>query len=107
MSLPSRVILPSVRVPSIRSFMRFRQRRKVDFPHPDGPTRARTDFSSTVRSMSNRAGLVGYRKLTFSQTNLGLRRVRSPDSSARRVSKMGEYSRDTQLVLIGRCEEAV
>src|SRR6476661_4908543 len=100
MSLPSRVTFPVVRVPSIRSFIRFRHRRNVDLPQPDGPIRARTDFSRTVRSISNSACLVGYQKLTFSQTNLGLRRVKSPDSSVRRASRIRGKSRDTLLVII-------
>ena len=38
---PSRM-LPVVRTSSIRSFMRFRQRSKVDLPQPEGPIRAVT-----------------------------------------------------------------
>src|SRR5262245_10669848 len=105
MSLPSRVTFPSVRVPSIRSFIRLSRRRNVDFPHPDGPIRARTDLSRMFRSTSNRACFVAYQKLTFSQTNLVLSRARSPDSSVRLMSKTVEYSRDTLRVLIGVCEE--
>src|SRR3954454_59625 len=106
--------VPRTRQPSIRSFIRLRHRRKVDFPHPDGPIRARTDFSRTDSSTSQRACLLGYQKLTASQWNLGLSRVRSPDSSGRRLVKMAEYSRDTThpraglpgtVVLVRGCEE--
>ena len=37
MSVPPIRMAPVVRTPSTRSFMRFRQRRSVVFPHPDGP----------------------------------------------------------------------
>src|SRR5438477_288128 len=40
MSWPSSRIWPSTRVPGMVSFMRFRQRRKVDLPQPDGPMSA-------------------------------------------------------------------
>src|SRR6187402_2301108 len=101
MSLPSIETVPSTRQPSIRSFIRFRHRRKVDLPHPDGPIRARTAFSGTVSSTSQRACLVVYQKLTFEQANLGFSRVRSPDSSALRWVKMSEYSRDTTTPVSG------
>ncbi len=42
MSVPSKSTLPSIRTPSMRSFMRFRQRRRVDLPQPEGPMRAVT-----------------------------------------------------------------
>src|SRR5262245_38135736 len=95
MSFPSIRTEPSTRQPSIRSFIRFRHRMNVDLPHPDGPIRARTDFSRISRLTSQRACLDGYQKLTFSLWNLGLWRVSSPDSSALRSVKMAEYSRDT------------
>ena len=37
MSVPPMRMLPVILTPSMRSFMRFRQRSKVDFPQPDGP----------------------------------------------------------------------
>lgn len=40
MSCTSRSIFPSTITPSIKSFNRFRVRRKVDLPQPDGPNRA-------------------------------------------------------------------
>ncbi len=36
---------PSIRIPSIRSFIRFRQRSRVDFPQPEGPIKAVMVFS--------------------------------------------------------------
>src|SRR3546814_1803638 len=51
MSSPSRRMLPSTRQFSITSFMRFRQRRKVDLPQPDGPISAVT----SLRLMSRRS----------------------------------------------------
>ena len=47
--------LPVIRTLSIRSFMRFRQRRKVDLPQPDGPIRAVTSSRGKSIEMSNRA----------------------------------------------------
>src|SRR5687768_4296839 len=37
MSVPSSSTEPDTRAPGIVSCIRFRHRRKVDFPHPDGP----------------------------------------------------------------------
>ena len=48
MSSPSSVILPVTRAPSMVSFMRLRQRRKVDLPQPDGPISAVTWFCADV-----------------------------------------------------------
>jgi hypothetical protein len=41
-SVPLSRMLPVTRAPSTRSFIRLRQRRKVDLPQPDGPIRAVT-----------------------------------------------------------------
>jgi hypothetical protein len=56
-SSPSSRILPSTRAPGMVSFIRLMQRRKVDFPQPEGPIRAVTARSGTSRSTSNRACL--------------------------------------------------
>src|SRR5215469_15791184 len=48
MSSPSRRIWPDTPAPGITSCMRLRVRRKVDFPHPDGPIRAVTRLASTA-----------------------------------------------------------
>jgi hypothetical protein len=41
------LIEPFTTVPGIVSFIRFRQRKKVDLPHPDGPIKAVTWFGKT------------------------------------------------------------
>jgi hypothetical protein len=41
-------MVPVMRVLSMRSFMRFRQRRSVDLPQPEGPMKAVTIFSPDV-----------------------------------------------------------
>jgi hypothetical protein len=48
---------PSIRTPSIRSFMRFRQRSRVDLPQPEGPMKAVTRCSAIFMEMSNSACL--------------------------------------------------
>ncbi len=40
--------LPSTRAPGMTSCMRFSERRKVDFPQPDGPMSAVTARGSMV-----------------------------------------------------------
>jgi len=40
MFVPSTITSPSTLAEGIRSFMRFRQRMKVDLPHPEGPMMA-------------------------------------------------------------------
>jgi hypothetical protein len=39
----SRVIVPLTAQPSIRSFIRLRERRRVDLPQPEGPMMAVTE----------------------------------------------------------------
>ena len=55
MSWPSKSDAPVVRTSSIRSFIRFRQRRNVDLPQPDGPISAVTSCRGKSMVMSNRA----------------------------------------------------
>jgi hypothetical protein len=45
MFFPSMRISPVIRTPSIKSFILFRQRSKVDFPQPEGPIKAVMVFS--------------------------------------------------------------
>src|SRR6187399_776651 len=52
MSLPSSRIFPEIRAPSTNSCMRLRLRRRVDFPHPEGPMIAVTLFSGKLRETS-------------------------------------------------------
>ena len=47
-SWPSITILPSTRAPGITSCMRFRERRNVDLPQPDGPMSAVTERAGMV-----------------------------------------------------------
>src|SRR5262245_58327951 len=69
MSSPSSNSRPSTRLPSIRSFIRLRERRKVDMPHPDGPINARTDRSGIVSAMFHSACLEPYQKFIPSTVN--------------------------------------
>src|SRR3546814_2089950 len=64
MSSPSRRMLPSTRQLSITSFMRFRQRRKVDLPQPDGPISAVTSLRLMSRSTCLSACFSPYNTLT-------------------------------------------
>src|SRR5260370_8533473 len=88
-------MLPTCRVPSIRSFMRLSKRRKVDFPQPDGPMRAVTDRSGMARLMSNRAWLTPYQNDRPWTSNFMRDRVRSGDSRPFivRSEMMAEYER--------------
>ena len=56
-------MVPSMCVPSIRSFIRFMQRRKVDLPQPDGPMKAVILFLAMLRFTSVRAWKSPYQKL--------------------------------------------
>jgi hypothetical protein len=62
MSVPSRRTFPWTRVSAMMSFIRFRQRRNVDLPHPDGPMKAVTDFEGISTEMSWRAWFCPYQK---------------------------------------------
>ena len=52
MSSPSSATVPSTRAPGITSCMRLMVRSTVDFPQPEGPMNAVTDFGSTVNETS-------------------------------------------------------
>ena len=49
----SSITLPSTRPPGVTSCIRFRVRRSVDLPQPDGPMNAVTERGSTVIEMSS------------------------------------------------------
>jgi hypothetical protein len=49
MSSPSSCSVPLTRQPSMVSFMRFRQRRNVDLPQPEGPIIAMIWFGAISR----------------------------------------------------------
>src|SRR4051794_26589590 len=55
MSWSSSVTVPVTRAPGMTSCMRFKLRRNVDFPQPDGPIIAVTCLGSIVMSTSARA----------------------------------------------------
>ena len=59
---PSRTRSPSWRTFGMRSFIRLIERRKVDFPHPEGPMSAVTFLFGTPRSTSSSACVVPYQK---------------------------------------------
>src|SRR5918995_4955209 len=66
MSVPPIRIVPSVRTPSTRSFMRFRQRSSVDLPQPDGPMNAVMRCFGTTIVTSWSACFVPYHSDTLS-----------------------------------------
>ena len=54
-SLSSSMTWPSTRPPGTTSCIRFRVRRNVDLPQPEGPMKAVTDRGSTVRDTPSTA----------------------------------------------------
>jgi hypothetical protein len=58
----SRRISPERRAPGMSSLSRLIDRRKVDFPQPDGPMRAVTARGAIERLMSNSAWVFPYQK---------------------------------------------
>src|SRR5262249_57829014 len=67
---------PTITRPFVGASNPAASRRQVVLPHPDGPTRARTSLSATVRSIPSSAGKVlparvKYR-YTFSKTMEGI-----------------------------------
>src|SRR5688572_756464 len=59
---PSSWISPSVRTPRMSSLSRLMERRKVDFPHPDGPMSAVIERDGSVRLMLLSACFSPYQK---------------------------------------------
>src|SRR6516165_5849186 len=80
MFCPSRSTVPRTRVPSIRSFIRLRTRRKVDLPHPDGPMNAVTDREGIDSVMSKSAWTAPYHNDRSLISNLTVERLKSADS---------------------------
>ena len=68
------------RVPSIRSFIRFRVRRNVDLPQPDGPIRAATEHSGITTATSYRARVEPYQNDSPRTSNFGRTPFRSDSS---------------------------
>ncbi len=57
---PSKMMSPSIRTPSIRSFRRLMQRSSVDLPQPEGPMKAVICFSGISIEISFSAFLSPY-----------------------------------------------
>ena len=72
MSSPSSVIRPVTRQLAMVSFIRFRQRRKVDLPQPDGPMKAVTVLSRISTSTSLQRMVVAIIHLHVARGDLGL-----------------------------------
>src|SRR3990172_7721063 len=64
MSCPWYSTAPSTRTPGMRSFMRFRHRRRVLLPHPEGPMSAVTLFTGNSMLTSASARFCPYQKLS-------------------------------------------
>ena len=62
---------PTIRTPSTRSFMRFRQRSSVVLPQPDGPMYAVTRCFGTDMTMSRSACLSPYQSDSRSISTIG------------------------------------
>src|SRR6185503_4067551 len=65
MSTPSSRIAPSCFTPGMSALRRLIERRKVDFPHPDGPMSDVTCLAGMASEMSSRACLAPYQKLKW------------------------------------------
>jgi len=70
------------RQPSMVSFMRLRQRRKVDLPHPEGPIIDSTSFLPMSRLTPLMACLAPYQTSTLRQVMRGSATVTSPTVAA-------------------------
>src|SRR5262245_22683202 len=72
MSVPPMRMDPVMRTPSMRSFIRLRQRSNVLLPHPDGPMYAVMRCLGTAIETSLSACLAPYQKLTPSISTMGV-----------------------------------
>ena len=81
MSSPSSLMLPDTRQMSTVSFMRLRQRRKVDLPQPEGPIIARTSLLPMSRLTCSIPILSPYITPTFREVMRGFSTVTSPTVS--------------------------
>src|SRR5690348_10091898 len=80
MSSLSRAIRPICLAPSICSFMRFRLRKNVDLPQPDGPIKATTEHSGMVSETSYSACVSPYQNDRFRTSNFDRTPLRSGGS---------------------------
>src|SRR5262245_51050863 len=71
MSVPPIRIVPAIFTPSIRSFMRFKQRSSVDLPQPEGPMYAVTRCLGTDIETSLSASLAPYHSERCSISTMG------------------------------------
>src|SRR5579884_2689499 len=78
MFLPSTQTSPPTRAPGMTSCMRLMQRRKVDFPQPDGPISAVTLFSSKSSVTSRIASFLPYQAETSSARTAAVATVMNP-----------------------------
>src|SRR6476646_5791381 len=72
MSCPSSSTRPVIQPPSTSSCIRFRVRRKVDFPQPDGPMSACTWFDANDRVAPFTAVVLPYIAVSLSVSIRGL-----------------------------------
>src|SRR5712691_4005435 len=72
MSWPSSKTRPVIQPPSTSSCIRFRVRRKVDLPHPDGPMSACTWFDANDRVAPFTAVVLPYIAVSLSVSMRGL-----------------------------------
>src|SRR5262245_38403733 len=71
MSVPPTRMVPSMRTPSTRSFIRFRQRSSVDLPQPEGPMYAVTRCLGMAIVTSRRASFGPYQSDRWSISTMG------------------------------------
>jgi len=86
---PSKAISPRWRVPGSSSWRRLIDRRKVDFPHPDGPMNAVTAFGLASTLTSNRACLAPYQKLKSRADSEPMSRTVPPGVTRDRGAMLG------------------
>ena len=80
---------PWCRVPGIRSLSRLIERRKVDFPHPDGPMIAVTAFRSIANvEVPGATWRAPYQKLKSAHVDRRARRARPAAPTAGRGARV-------------------
>ncbi len=81
-------MLPLTRQPSMVSFMRLRQRRKVDLPQPEGPISAMTWLRRDVEAHVVDRLLLAVEDVDVARRILGASTKASPTVSPARASRM-------------------
>src|ERR1700728_3838368 len=88
MSSPSRRTSPASFAPDTDSCIRFKMRRKVDLPQPEGPMRAVTEAGGTNNETSSRTAAPG--SITASSTAMGFLYSSDPDDGlVERLAALG------------------